>query len=162
MKLADLRTRFDALSAREQRWLLWGAVTAALLLVLGLGVWPALRSWRASAPAHQQVAQQLQVMQGLQARAQVLQAAPRFDADEGLRQLQEVSLALGERLQLSAGPQQLNVRLRALPAQALAQWLASARELAHAVPLQAQLSQGSETTGPVLWSGTLVLALPPR
>ena len=161
MKIIDLRTRFDALNPREQRWLLWGAVTAALLLVLGLGVWPAVRSWRASAPAHQQVAQQLQVMQGLQARAQVLQAAPRFDADEGLRQLQEATLALGERIQLNAGPQQMNVRVQALPAQALAQWLASARELAHAVPLQAQLSQGSET-GPALWSGTLVLALPPR
>ena len=59
MKLADLRTRFDALNAREQRWLLWGAVATALLLVLGLGVWPALRSWRASAPAHQQMAQLL-------------------------------------------------------------------------------------------------------
>jgi general secretion pathway protein M len=161
MKRTDLRTRFDALNAREQRWLLWGAVAAALLLVLGLGVWPALHSWRASAPAHQQMAQQLQVMQGLQARAQVLQAAPRFDADEGLRQLQEATLDLGERMQLSAGPQQMNVRVQALPAQALAQWLASARELAHAVPLQAQLSQSSET-GPALWSGTLVLALPPR
>jgi general secretion pathway protein M len=161
MKLADLRIRFDALNAREQRWLQWGAVAAALLLVLGLGVGPALRSWRASAPAHQQMAQRLQMMQGLQARAKVLQAAPRFDADEGLRQLQEASLALGERIQLSAGPQQINVRVQALPAQALAQWLASARELAHAVPLQAQLSQSSET-GPALWSGTLVLGLPPR
>jgi general secretion pathway protein M len=161
MKLTDLRTRFDALNAREQRWLLWGAVAAALLMVLGLGVWPALQSWRASAPAHQQMTQQLQVMQGLQARAQVLQAAPRFDADEGLRQLHEATLALGERIQLSAGPQQVNVSVRALPAQALAQWLANARELAHAVPLQAQLSQSSET-GPALWSGTLVLALPPR
>jgi general secretion pathway protein M len=161
MKLNTLHARFDALNPREQRWLLWGTVVVALLLVMGLGVWPAVRSWRASAPAHQQVTQQLQVMQGLQARAQVLQAAPRFDTDEGLRQLQEVSLALGERLQLSAGPQQVTVRVRALPAQALAQWLTSARELAHAVPLQAQLSQGSET-GPVLWSGTLVLALPPR
>ena len=161
MKLIDLRSRFDALNAREQRWLLWGAVAAALLLVLGLGVWPALRSWHASAPAHQQMAQRLQVMQGLQARAQALQAAPRFDADEGLRQLQEATLALGERMQLSTGPQQVNVRVQALPAQALAQWLASARELAHAVPLQAQLSQSSET-GPALWSGTLVLGLPPR
>jgi len=161
MKLNTLRARFDALNAREQRWLQWGAVAAALLLVLGLGVWPALRSWRASAPAHQQMAQQLQVMQGLQARAQVLQAAPRFDADEGLRQLQETAQALGERMQLSVGAQQVNVRVQALPAQALAQWLASARELAHAVPLQAQLSQSSET-GPALWSGTLVLGLPPR
>ena len=161
MKLIDLRTRFDALNAREQRWLLWGTVAAALLLVLGLGVWPALRSWRASAPAHQQMVLQLQVMQGLQAHAQVLQAAPRFDADEGLRQLQEATLALGELVQLSVGPQQMTVRVQPLPAQALAQWLASARELAHAVPLQAQLSQGSET-GPALWSGTLVLALPPR
>ena len=161
MKLNTLRARFDALNAREQRWLQWGAVAAALLLVLGLGVWPALRSWRASAPAHQQMAQQLQVMQGLQARAQVLQAAPRFDADEGLRQLQETAQALGERMQLSVGAQQVNVSVRALPALALAQWLASARELAHAVPLQAQLSQSSET-GPALWSGTLVLGLPPR
>ena len=161
MTLIDLRTRFEALNAREQRWLLWGTVAAALLLVLGLGVWPALRCWRASAPAHQQVVRQLQVMQGLQARAQILQAAPRFDADEGVRQLQEATLALGERMQLSAGPQQMNVTVRALPAQALAQWLTSARELAHAVPLQAQLSQGSET-GTALWSGTLVLALPPR
>ena len=161
MKLNSLRARFDALNAREQRWLQWGAVAAALLLVLGLGVWPALRSWRASAPAHQQMAQQIQVMQGLQARAQVLQAAPRFDADEGLRQLQETAQALGERMQLSVGAQQVNVSVRALPAQALAQWLASARELAHAVPLQAQLSQSSET-GPALWSGTLVLGLPPR
>jgi general secretion pathway protein M len=55
----------------------------------------------------------------------------------------------------------MTVRVQALPAQALAQWLASARELAHAVPLQAQISQGNET-GPALWSGTLVLALPPR
>ena len=161
MKLTDLRTRFDALNAREQRWLQWGAVAAALLLVLGLGVWPALRSWRASAPAHLQMAQRLQMMQGLQARAQVLQAAPRFDADEGVRQLQEATLALGERMQLNVGPQQINVRVQALPAQALAQWLASARELAHAVPLQAQLSQVGET-GPALWSGTLVLGLPPR
>ena len=161
MKLADMQARFDALNERGRRWLLWGAVAVALLLVLGLGVWPAVRSWRASAPAHQQMAHQLQVMQVLQARAQVLQAAPRFDADEGLRQLQETALALGERMQISVGAQQMNVSVRALPAQALAQWLASARELAHAVPLQAQLSQSSET-GTALWRGTLVLALPPR
>ena len=161
MNLNALRARFDALNPREQRWLLWGTVAAVLLLVLGLGVWPALRSWRASVPAHQQLVQQMQMVQGLQARAQVLQAAPRFDADEGVRQLQEATLDLGERMQISAGPQQMNVTVQALPAQALAQWLASARELAHAVPLQAQLILGSET-GPALWSGTLVLALPPR
>ena len=35
MMLTDLRNRFDALNAREQCWLLWGAVAAALLLGLG-------------------------------------------------------------------------------------------------------------------------------
>jgi general secretion pathway protein M len=159
--LTDWRARFAALSPRRQGGLLWAALLTALLLVLAAGVWPALSSWRASAQAHQRMAAQLHEMQGLQARARALRDTPQLTPEQALQQLQALTLALGDHAQLSSGEQRVAITLRGLPAPTLAQWLASAREQAHAVPLQAQLSRSTEP-GPALWSGTLVLGLPPR
>jgi len=156
-----LQARFAALDPREQRW--WRLAVGVLVLVLlvGVGVLPAVRSLRASALAQQQVTAQLQVLQQLQVRAQALQAQPMLAQLAAIESLQASVGLLGGNAEISVGDQRVNLVLRATPASALAEWLVRARVEAHAVPIEARLTREGSVEG-ALWSGTLVLSLPPR
>ena len=156
-----LSARFEALGTREKNYLLAGAAALALVLLVGVGVLPAVREGLGSAQAHQRVQAQLDSMRALQARAQVLQAAPRLAQAEAVQRLQALLPVLGASAQLSVGEQNASLNLQAVPASSLATWLARARLEAHAVPLEARLvrqTQGDAAT----WTGTLLVSLPPR
>jgi general secretion pathway protein M len=156
-----LRTRFVALSPREQRWMLAAVCVLSLLLLIGIGVLPAVRSLRASPQVQQQVNAQQQALQLLQVRAQALQALPSLDQTAAVDKLQAAISLLGGNAEISVGDQRVNLVLRSTPAKALAEWLARARAEAHAVSIEARLTREGPAEG-ALWSGTLVMSLPPR
>jgi len=160
-----LSKTFAALSPREQRWLLVGVFTLLVALLLSVMVLPAVGSLRASPRAHQQANQQLQTLRLLQLRAKALQAQPQpqpqLDRIEAVNRLQASVSLLGGNTEFSMSDQRVNLVLRSIPAKALAEWLARARTDANAVLESARLLRDTQTDEP-LWSGTLVMTLPPR
>jgi len=156
-----LQARFAALGPREKRVLLLAVVVVSLALLIGFGVLPAVRSLRTSPQAQQQAIAQLQVMQGLQVRVQALQALPALDQTAAVDKLQASVSLLGGNAEISVGDQRVNLVLRGTPAKALAELLTRARSESHAVPIEARLTREGPT-GEALWSGSLVMSLPPR
>jgi general secretion pathway protein M len=158
-----LSKTFAALGPREQRWLLVGVFTLLMALLLSVMVLPAVGSLRASPRAHQQANQQLQTLRLLQVRAKALQAQPQLQLDrtEAVNRLQASVSLLGGNTEFSMSDQRVNLVLRSIPSKALAEWLARARTDANAVLESARLLRDTQTDEP-LWSGTLVMTLPPR
>jgi general secretion pathway protein M len=155
------QARFAALNPREQRWWRLAVGMLVLIFLFGFGVLPAVRSLRVSALAQQQATAQLQVLQQLQVRAQTLQAQPMLAQQAAIERLQASVGLLGGNAEISIGEQRVNMVLRATPASALAEWLVRARAEAHAAPIEARLTREGPAEG-ALWSGTLVMSLPPR
>ena len=173
--LQALAQRWQALSPREQRLLSFGAVLLAMALLCWLALAPALRTVR-EAPAQQAALDaQWQELKDLQAQAQSLQQQPRMTQAEALRALQNsTTQLLGNSAQIQTLGERSTVTLKAVPAPALASWLAQVRTQARAVPVQAQLLRSAAadkvTAGPeakapnapnaIMWSGSVVLSLP--
>jgi general secretion pathway protein M len=102
-------------------------------------------------------------MIALQNQAQALQARTPLSRDEALRNLQ--GLTPGAQIQLNVQGERVAVQLKAVPAPALANWLAQARTQAQALPVEAHLTRNqAAATGnaAVVWDGSLVLSLPNR
>ena len=181
--LQALAQRWQALSPREQRLLSFGAVLLAMAVMWWLALAPALRTVR-EAPAQQAALDaQWQELKDLQAQAQSLQQQPRMTQAEALRALQNsTTQLLGNSAQIQTLGERSTVTLKAVPAPALASWLAQVRTQARAVPVQAQLLRSAAadkvTVGPeakatnppsanapstpnaIMWSGSVVLSLP--
>ena len=92
----------------------------------------------------------------LQAQAQALRALPTLDAQEARRALEQSVKALGPAALMTPQMDRLSVSLKGVSAQALAQWLASARQNAHLVPSEAHLRRSAAG----VWDGTVVFTLP--
>jgi general secretion pathway protein M len=190
--LETLQSRWQGwwleLESREQRLVIAGALLVGLALVYWIALAPALRTLK-SAPAEQaELDAQLQQMSLLQQQAKALQAQPRASRDDALRALEtSVRQNLGPNAQMQSvnAGEGVTVALRAVPADALAQWLTSARGNARAVPREAHLTHGANAgnnggnnagnaapAGPApgaspeanrpRWDGTLVMGLPAR
>lgn len=158
---ASVRTHWASLAAREQTLVLTAAAVLGLALLWWLLLAPALAQLSASPTRHAAVDAQLQHMQTLQAEALRLRDVPRPQGDEALRALQgTLAQQLGAATQLQTAGERSTITLKAVPAEALAQWLGQVRGTARAVPVQARLLR-SGTGAPAQWEGTLVLALPP-
>lgn len=164
---SQAKTLWMQRSPRE-RWLLMTASLAlALALLWTVGLAPALRTWQ-EAPAKQaQLDTQTQHMRQLQAQAEALKQTPALSRRDAIQWLESHLSELGPKAQLTVQAEHLRLNLQAAPAQALAQWLAQAREQAHARPIQAQLQQSTlpDTANkaadkPILWSGSVLLRLP--
>lgn len=159
--MTGLRGHWAGLAPREQTLVLAAAAVLGLALLWWLALAPALAQLRASPARHVALDQQLQQMQTLQAEALRLRDVPRPQGDEALRTLRgTLAQQLGAATQLQAAGDSATLTLKAVPAEALAQWLGQVRGTARAVPVQARLVR-SGTELPVQWEGTLVLALPP-
>jgi len=150
-------TRWQALSAREQRGLsVLGALLAAILF-WSIVIAPALNTLRDSDNRRAQIGQQHAHMLALQAQAQALQTRVPLSRDEALRQLQ--SLTPSAQIQLNVQGDRVSVQLKAVPAATLAQWLSQARSQAQALPVEAHITRSNAT---MTWDGSLVLNLPNR
>lgn len=159
--MAAMRRHWAGLAAREQTLVLAAAAVVGLALLWWLALAPALAQLRTSPARHAAVDAQLQRMQALQAEALHLRDAPRPQGNEALRTLRDsLTRQLGPGAQLQAAGDRATITLKAVPADALAQWLAQARSQARAVPVQTRLVRSGQSL-PALWDGQLVLALPP-
>ena len=122
--LAPLQARWKALAAREQNLVLAAGALLAIALLWWLALAPALAQLRASPARHAAADAQLQRMQALQAEALQLRDAPRPQGGEALRTLQgSLAQQLGGAAQLQAAGERVTITLKAVPAEALAQWL---------------------------------------
>jgi general secretion pathway protein M len=150
-----LRARWQAASPREQRSLTLAVGVVALALLWWLALAPALAVWRTAPAQHLRLQDQLQNMQTLQAQARALQALPKLNAVESRRALEESLKPLGPAARMTAQMDRLNVALKGVSAQALAQWLSSSRQNAHLVPTEVHLTRAADA-----WDGSVVFTLP--
>jgi len=183
--LQMLEARWQAwwpeLEMREQRIIIAASVLAIAALAWWIAVAPALRTLGSAPAEHALLDAQLQQMSQLQKQAKALQSQPRASRDDAVRGLEaSVRQTLGSNAQIQPGVagEGMTVGLRAVPADALAQWLAQARSNAHAVPREAHLTRSTQSgaagspaspraasapeVARVRWDGTLVMGLPAR
>lgn len=143
-------------NAREKSLLRAVALLLALALLWALALAPAVRTLRSFDGQYARQEAQLQTMLRLQAQAQRLQAQPTLAPASAAQALQaSVQQAFGAQASVSLQANSATVNVREVSAQALAQWLASARTQAHAAPQQARLTHSAQG-----WSGTLQMDLP--
>ena len=160
---AQATSRWQALTPSEQRGISVLGTLLAVLLFWSIAIAPALNTLRDSDNRRAQISQQQAHMLAMQAQAQALQTRTPLARDEALRNLQ--GLTPGAQMQLNVQGDRVTVQLKAVPAAALANWLAQARSQAQALPVEAHLTRGNATStvsNTVVWDGSLVLSLPNR
>ena len=156
--LTQLQTRWRSVSPRERRLVLLAGVLMGLALLWWLALAPALAVLRAAPAQHVALDAQIQQMQRLQAQARALQAQPVLSMDEARLALEAAQKPLGAGAQMTVQLDRVTVSLKAVPANALAQWLATVRQNARTVPTEAHLVRNSAGS----WDGSLVLNLGAR
>lgn len=147
-----LRERWAGLAERE-RWLLGtGAAVIALALLWLVALQPALRTLKTAPAQHAELDRQAQAMQRLAAEARGLRAAPPLAPALAAQALQGATARLGNSAKLTLQGERAVLMLNGVPGDALAQWLAEARNGARARPVEARLSLGEPG-----YSGSLVV-----
>ena len=159
MKAQELRARWAGLAPREQALVAGAAALVALALLWWVALGPALSTLRSAESQHRALDVQLQQMRRLQAQARAMQAQPKFNHDEAMRQLEAaIRQQLGVSARYAIAGDRVTITLTNTPAQALAQWLSQVRTNARAIPGEAKLTRNAGGG----WDGSLVLALPAR
>ena len=156
--LATLQVRWQSVSAREQRLVKWGVAVVGLALLWWVALAPALKILKTADQQRGVVEAEWLQMHALQAQAKVLQAKPMLAAEDARRLLNASVVPLGTALQLDNAGDQVRVTVKGLSPDALAQWLATARQNARAVPSEAKLTRNAAGT----WDGSLMLSLNAR
>ena len=162
--LSPLRDRWAAARPREQHLIRGAVALVGLALVWWLLVAPPLRTLSQGQMEQGRLEAQSQKMQSLRAQALALQALPKISRDEALRALDAaVRQQFGAAAQLSVLGDSATVTLRNAPADALAQWLPQARVNARAIATEVRLTRtNTSPQGQGVWSGTIVLGMPPQ
>lgn len=165
MNAQDLSARahssWSRMSPREQRGLGAAAAVLAVALIIGLGVWPALKVLH-NAPGEQlKLDQQLATMQRLEARAQQLRALPRTAPANSEQALRQTLQPLAATAQLQLTEQRAQVTLNGADPLAVATWWQQARTQAQAVAQEAQLVR-KQVGDQTVWDGQVVMGLAPR
>lgn len=150
-----LQTRWLAMPGRERRLVLTAAVLVLLALLWWLALAPALAVLKSADAQHRMLDGQMQQMQRLQVQAEALRAVPTLTPAAARKVLEGTLKPLGERAQLAQQADRVTVTLKGVEPQALAQWLATARQNAHAVPTEAHLKR----TAAGVWDGTVTFTL---
>jgi len=159
MKIEALRARWAALAARDRMLVAGAAALVGLALFWWVALAPALGTLRSAEDQHRVLDTQLQQMLRLQAQAKAMQAQPRQNPDEAMRQLeQSIRQQLGTSARYAIAGERVTLTLTNTAPAALAQWLAQVRANARTIPGEARLARNSGGG----WDGTLVLILPPR
>lgn len=159
MNAQALGARWAALAPRERVLVAAAAALVAVALLWWLALAPALATLRGADAAHRSLDAQLERMLRLQAQAQAMQAQPRQNPDEAMRQLElAIRQQLGTAGRYSIAGERVTLTLTGVPSPTLAQWLAQVRVNARAIPTEARLTRNAGGT----WDGTLVLTLPAR
>ena len=162
--LTVLQGRWTLASPREQRLTRGTGLLVGLALVWWLLVAPPLRTLTQGKAEQHKLDGQWQKMLNLRMQAAALQVLPKISRDDALRALDaSVKQQLGSSAQLSVLGDSATVTLRSTPARALAEWLPQARMNARAIPSEARLMRSNTNPpGQAVWSGTIVMRLPPQ
>jgi general secretion pathway protein M len=162
--LSPLRDRWAAANPREQRLIRGAGALIGLALVWWLLVAPPLRTLSQEKKEQGRLEVQLLKMQDLRAQALALQGLPKISRDEALRALDAaVRQHFGATAQLSVLGDSATVTLRNAPADAFAQWLPQARVNARAIATEVRLTRiNTPPQGQAVWSGTIVMSMPPQ
>lgn len=159
MSTQALRARWTALAPREQALVLAAGALVAVALLWWVALAPALATLRKADDQHRVLDAQLQQMLSLQAQAQAMQAQPRQNPEEAMRQLDlAIRQQLGTAARYSIAGERVTLTLTGVAPAALAQWLSQVRVNARAIPAEAKLTRNAAGS----WDGTLVLTLPAR
>jgi general secretion pathway protein M len=159
VKVEALRARWAGLAARERALVGGAAGLVALALLWWIALAPALGTLRSAEAQHRALDNQLQHMRRLQAQAKAMQAQPRQNPDDAMRQLEAaIRQHLGVTARYSIAGERVTITLANTPAASLAQWLTQVRANARAIPGEARLTRNAAGG----WDGTLVLTLPAR
>jgi len=159
MNRQELQARWATLAPRERTLVAAavGLVVFALLWWVALG--PALATLRGAEAQHRDLDAQLAHMQRLQAQAKAMQALPRQNPDEALRQLEvAIRQQLGTSARYNIAGDRVTVTLANAQPAPLAQWLAQVRTNARAIPGEAKLTRNAAGG----WDGSVILTLPAR
>jgi general secretion pathway protein M len=160
--LQPLKAGWSQLGTREKNLLRLSAALVLGALLWQFSVKPAIATLRSADAQASALNAQLQQMRAAQAQAQALQKQPPLDFDAASRALSAATQqTLGASAQLSMVGERASVTLKDAAPDALADWLIQARLNARSVPLEARLVRGNAPAG-VTWSGTVMMALPPR
>lgn len=160
--LDSLHTRWQSLAARERAALAAATVVVLGALALQTVLLPAWRTWRSAEVQAQALDAQLQQLRQLQQQALALRANPPLGYDEALRALaQSTQQTLGASGDLSITAEQARATLKGASADALARWLHQVRVNARLLPQEVHITRASPT-GPAIWNGVVVFALPRR
>ena len=155
---SSVQARWQSVSRREQRLVLVALAVVAAALLWWVTLAPALNTLKAAEKQGLVLDAQLQQMLRMQAQAQTLKAQPKLMMEDSRRILEASLKELGAGAELSGAGERVMVSLKGAPADALAQWLSSARQNAHAVPTEAHLVRNPNGA----WDGTVVLLLSTR
>ena len=157
---SEWRSRFKALPDKDRQRLKYLALGLFLSLLWFWNMAPALKTYREAPLQLAQLELQSQNLKSLQTQALALQKAPRMNAQNASAVLQQTATEiLGSSAKLTLESGRATVNLTPTSADALAQFLASARIKAYALPVEAKL-QKTKTADQELWRGTLILSLP--
>jgi general secretion pathway protein M len=157
---SEWQKRLMALPDKDRQRMKYLALGLFLSLLWFWNIAPALKTYREAPQQLAQLELQSHYLKSLQTQAVALQKAPRMNAQNASAALQQTAteiLGSSAKLNVEAGRATLN--LTPTSADTLAQFLASARIKAYALPVEAQL-QKTKTADQELWRGTLILSLP--
>ena len=154
--LTEFQSRWRNVSPREQRLLMLALGVLLLALLWWVALAPALTVLKTAPQQHLALDAQNQQMLRLQAQALALRAQPLITASEARSALDASLKPLGDSAQMVVRVERVTVTFKGVTPEALAQWLATARQNARMVPTEARLTRNAAGA----WDGTVVLQLP--
>jgi general secretion pathway protein M len=157
---SEWQKRLMALPDKDRQRMKYLALGLFLSLLWFWNIAPALKTYREAPQQLAQLELQSHYLKSLQTQAVALQKAPRMNAQNASAALQQTATEiLGSSAKLNVETGRATLNLTPTSADTLAQFLASARVKAYALPVEAQL-QKTKTADQALWRGTLILSLP--
>jgi general secretion pathway protein M len=157
---SEWQKRLMALPDKDRQRMKYLALGLFLSLLWFWNIAPALKTYREAPQQLAQLELQSHYLKSLQTQAVALQKAPRMNAQNASAALQQTATEiLGSSAKLNVETGRATLNLTPTSADTLAQFLASARIKAYALPVEAQL-QKTKTADQALWRGTLILSLP--
>ncbi|MDM0045335.1 type II secretion system protein GspM [Variovorax dokdonensis] len=150
--MQQLRARWAALAPRERQLVAVAVGLVALGIVWWVALAPALRVLRAAPAEHARLDTQLQQMNALAQQAKALQSQARPNSADATRALETAvqdQLGAGAQMQSQGAGDGVRVSMKGVSAEALARWLAQARNNARALPREAHLTRAADSSGAV-------------
>jgi general secretion pathway protein M len=154
------RNRFQSLPDKDRQ-----RIQFVLIALFGSLLWfwniaPALKTYQQAPLQLAQLEQQTERLLAHQSQALALQKATRMKAQDASAVLPQASVSiLGNGAKLNLEATRATLTLTSVSAEALAQFLETARNQAHALPTEAHL-QKTKAGAQDMWRGTLILSLP--